>query len=94
MSAEVVGFERVKEEYEACPDFGEIVYVLKEGATLEIDDFLLHDGYSFRFCKLCIPSTSLRDYLIWELHTEGLVGHYDREKTIEVVESLFYWPSL
>jgi len=29
LSAEVAGFERIKEEYESCPDFREIVYVLK-----------------------------------------------------------------
>jgi len=34
--------------YESCPDFEEIVYVLKEGVTLEINGFLFHDGYLFR----------------------------------------------
>ena len=39
MSAEVVGFDKIKEDYESCPDFGEIVVLLKEGVTPEIDDF-------------------------------------------------------
>ena len=34
----------VKEEYESCPDFGDII-LLKEGVTPEIDGFLLQDGY-------------------------------------------------
>jgi len=42
-----VGFERIKEEYESCPDFGEIVYVLKEGVTPKIDGFILQDNYLF-----------------------------------------------
>ena len=25
MSAELVGFDKIKEEYESCPDFGEII---------------------------------------------------------------------
>ena len=33
-------------------------------------------------------------YLVWELHAGGLAGHFGREKTINEVESLFYWPSL
>ena len=33
LSVEIVGFERIKEEYESF-------YVLKEGVTLEIDGFL------------------------------------------------------
>jgi len=36
LSAEVVGFERIKEEYKLCPDFGEIIVVLKEGVCLFI----------------------------------------------------------
>ena len=32
--------------------------------------------------------------LVWELHVGGLIGHFGNEKTIEVVEYRFYWPSL
>jgi len=28
------------------------------------------------------------------MHAGGLAGHFDREKTIETVDNLFYWPSL
>ena len=51
LSAEIVSFERIKEK--SCSDFGEIVYVLKEGTTPEIDGVLLYDDYLFRFHKLC-----------------------------------------
>ena len=89
MNAEVVGFDKIKKEYEPRPDFEEIV-LLKEGVTPEIDGFLLQDGYLFRFHKLCIRRTSLRHYLIWKLHAESLAGHFGQEKTIEAVENLFY----
>ena len=36
----------------------------------------------------------LERYFIWELHAGGLTGHFGREKTIEAVDNLFYWPSL
>ena len=36
LNAEVVSFERYKEEYMSCPDFGEIFCTLKQGVTQEI----------------------------------------------------------
>ena len=47
MSTEVVGFDKIKEEYESCLDFGEIIILLKEGVTREIDGFLLQHSYLF-----------------------------------------------
>ena len=67
--------------------------MLRDGPTRETDRFLLHDEYLFRLLKLCISCMSLRDFLSWELHVGGLAGHFD-QKTIDVVEHKFYWPSL
>jgi len=90
----VVGFEKLKVEYKSCPDFQEIFTLLKSGATCEIYDFLLQDGYLFPFHKLFIPRTSVREYLVWKLHAGGLTAHFGYHKTIEVVEHCFYWPNL
>ena len=40
--------------------------------------------------KLCIPRTSFRDLLIWEMHVGGLAGHFGQDKTIALVEDRFY----
>ena len=48
----------------------------------------------FKVTKLCISRTSFRDLLIWEMHVDGLAGHFGRDKTIALVEDRFYWPSL
>ena len=64
MSTEVIGFERLREEYDSCPDFEKIYVTLRDGPVREMYDFLLQDGYLFRFRKLCIPHTSLRDFLL------------------------------
>jgi len=93
LSNQVVGFEKIKTEYESCPDFQEIFTLLKS-RTREIDCFLLQNGYLFRFRKLCILRTSMREFLVWELHAGGLVGHFGHNKTIEAVKHHFYWPSL
>lgn len=57
-------------------------------------DFVIREGSLFRATKLCIPRTSLRDFLVWEMHAGGLAGHYGRDFTIALVEDRFDWPSL
>jgi len=41
-----------------------------------------------------ISKSSLREFLIWELHTGSLAGYFENEKTIEAGEYRFYWLSL
>ena len=69
MSVETTGFERIREEYESCPNFGEIYTLLRDGLARERDDFFLQDGYLFRATQLCIPQGSTRDFIILELRT-------------------------
>jgi len=52
MSTVVNDFERLKTEYESCPDFYEIYTELKEETIREVDEFVLHDGYLFLGRKL------------------------------------------
>ena len=63
VSIEVVGFDKVKKNYE-CPDFGDILTALRKGPSRERSEYTLQDGYLFRETRLCIPRTSLRDFLV------------------------------
>ena len=47
LNAGVVGFERIKEKYVSCSDFGEIFGALKQEVTREINGFLFQDDYLF-----------------------------------------------
>ena len=94
VSTEVIGFERLKDEYATCPDFSEIFQALREGPSSDHSDYTLLDGYLFRENKLCIPQTFLRDFLIWETHAGGLAGHFGRTKSILALEDQFFWPGL
>ncbi|MGV7953776.1 integrase zinc binding domain-containing protein, partial [Mycobacterium kansasii] len=56
--------------------------------------YVLKDDFLFKGDRLCISRMSLREFLIWELHSGGIAGHFGRDKTIALVEDRFYWPSL
>jgi len=64
MTTVISDFERMRTECESCPDFHEIYDELKDGITREVDEFVLHYRYLFLGCKLYIPRTSIREFLI------------------------------
>ena len=86
MSTKVIGFEKLQEEYESCLEFGEVYTALRIEHLQVVGDFILQDGYLFKANKLCIPRTSVRNFLVWGLNAGGLLGHFGRDKTIEEVE--------
>ncbi|XP_078431099.1 uncharacterized protein LOC144702944 [Wolffia australiana] len=94
MKVTVLGFETVREGYDSCPDFSPIIAEVRRGPSPDYKDYVLTNGYMFYKNRLCVPRTSLRDFLTWECHGEGLSSHFGRDKTIVVVEYQFYWPSL
>jgi hypothetical protein len=94
MSTNVTGFERLRDEYESCLDFEKLHATLSNASYPTIEDYTIQDGYLFKANKPCIPRTSVRDFLMWELHAGGLARHFGRDKTIKEVEQQFYWPSL
>ncbi|KAI5321495.1 hypothetical protein L3X38_030566 [Prunus dulcis] len=94
MTVHVTGFDRIKTEYSSCPDFGIIFHEVSNGNRRKYVDFITRDGFLFRGTQLCIPRTSLREFLVWELHGGGLAGHFGKDKTIALVEDRFYLPSL
>ena len=94
MSAHVIRFDRLKNKYSTCLDFGIIYDKVGNGNRHKYVNFLVENCFLFKVTKLCIPWTTFRDLLIWEMHVGGLVGHFRRDKTIALVEDIFYWPSL
>ena len=90
MCAHVIRFDRLKYEYSTCSDFGIIYDEVSNGNRHEYVDFLVENDYLFKVTKSCIPRTSFRDLLIWEMNAGGFVGHFGRDKTIALVEDMFY----
>ena len=52
MSVKVTGFERLKDDYESCPNFGELYTSLSNAPRPILDDYTLQDGYLFKANKL------------------------------------------
>ncbi|KAK8916151.1 hypothetical protein KSP39_PZI023352 [Platanthera zijinensis] len=94
MTARVDGLERVILEYPTCPDFGEIYTSLSRDPPDPVEGYQIFEGYLYHGSRLCIPRTSYRDFLIWELHAGGAAGHFGRDKSIAIVEDRLYWPTL
>jgi len=91
---EVLSFDKLKGTYTSCPDFSLIYLNLLAGNRNHHVDFVIHDGFLFKRSKLCIPKTSFRYFLVWEMHAVGLAGHLGKDRTIALVADRFYWPSL
>ncbi|XP_078435016.1 uncharacterized protein LOC144706013 [Wolffia australiana] len=94
MTTQVLGFEKMKEDYTNCPDFSSFYSSITDASPNRSRDYFLEDGYLFNGKRLCIPRTSLRDFLIHEVHAGGLSGHFGVMKTIQALEEKIYWPSL
>ncbi|XP_022843177.1 uncharacterized protein LOC111366704 [Olea europaea var. sylvestris] len=63
-------------------DFFEIYNSCDKGT---IDKCYKHEGYLFQENRLCIPNCSMRELLVREAHSGGLIGHFRMQKTLEML---------
>jgi len=93
-SIHATGFEEIKTQYTDDDDFGTIWSNLQAKITITGGDYSLKDDYLFCGTRLCIPKGSLREFIITELHSGGLAGHFGYDKTYAIAADRFYWPRL
>jgi hypothetical protein len=55
---------------------------------------MIQEGLLFKGNQLCIPKCSMRDNLLNEKHSGGLVGHFSHDKTFTQLSSSYYWPGM
>ena len=91
VSSKLLGFEYVKDMYATDSDFCDIYLACERGA---FDKFYRHDDYLFRDNKLCVPNCSMRELLVREAHSGGLMGHFGVKKTLDMLHEHFYWPKM
>ena len=97
MQIEVVRFNDLKTLYTKDPDFAEAWKACKELVIVDRTrwlDFIIQDGMLFKGSQLCIPRSSMRENLIKEKHSGGMVGHFGQDKTIAIISEHYNWPQL
>jgi hypothetical protein len=76
-----------KDAYEECEN-----HVLKDRS--QWIEYLIQDGLLFKGNQLCILKSSMRENLLKEKHSGGLVGHFGHDKTFVQLNNLYYWPGI
>ena len=89
LQAAIIGFDRLPLAYRECPDFREFWNQLAQ-FTGQSPDYRVDAGFLFFRNRLCIPSGSTRDFLVWELHSGGLAGHLGVTKTTHALEQWYF----
>jgi hypothetical protein len=57
-------------------------------------EYLIQGGLLFKGSHLCISKCSMRDNMLKEKHSGGLVGQFGHDKTFVQLYSSYYWPSM
>jgi hypothetical protein len=92
-----LGFDNLKEMYRDDPDFKEAYKASKNPILREKSqwtEYMIQDGLSFRGNQLCIPKCSMRENLLKEKHSGGLVRHFGHEKTFSKLNGSYFWPGM
>jgi hypothetical protein len=73
-----------KESYEACTN-----PVLRD--KIQWTEYLIQYGMLFKGFQFCIPKCSMRENMLKEKHSGGLVGHFVHENAFAQLKSSYYW---
>ena len=87
----MLSFEHVNDLYENDNDFATLY---GECETSVFGKFYRLDGYLFKENKLCVPNSSMRELLVREAHSGGLMGHFGVKKTLDTLNEHFFWPKM
>ena len=98
MKVEFLGFDEMKEFYDADPNFPEVwrecrAPNLKDHIS-KYDEYFIQEGMLFKDIQFCIPRSYMRLNLIKEKHSGGLAGHFGINKTLSLLKEKYYWPKM
>lgn len=94
---QVLGFEHLQDLYQMDTDFREAYdacqnpFVRGNSPWL---DYNLQEKLLFKGGQLCILDCSMRENIICEKHSGGLVGHFGMDKTLEQLNHFYFWPKM
>ena len=91
LEEKMLGFEYVKSLYDNDNDFETIYGACEKSA---FGKFYRLDGYLFKENKLCVPNSSMREFLVREAHSGGLMRHFGGKKTLDTLHEHFFWQKM
>ena len=89
--AKMIGFEFVKGLYDNDNDFATLYETCEKSA---FGKFYRLDGYLFKENKLCVPNISMRELLVREVNSGGLMEQFGVKKTFDTFHEHFFWPKI
>ncbi|CAL9085529.1 unnamed protein product, partial [Musa textilis] len=91
LDAKLLVFEYIKDLYNSDYDFANVYEACKKES---FDKFFRRDGFLFKENKLCVPQCSIRELLVREAHSGGLMRYFGVRKTLDVLIDHFFWPRM
>jgi hypothetical protein len=93
----MLGFDDLRNIYRNDPDF-KGAYEATENPILrdrsQWEECMIQEGLLFKGNQLCIPKCSMRENLLKEKHSGGLVGHFGHDKTFAKLIESYFWPGM
>jgi hypothetical protein len=89
-----LGFDNLKEMYRDDPDFKDASenQILRDRS--QWTEYMIQDGLLFRGNQLCILKCSMRENLLKEKHSGGLVGNFGHDKMFSRLNGSYFWPGM
>jgi len=87
LEIKLFGIEFLNEMYQHDCEFAEIFISCTNVST---NRYCRHNDYLFQEKRLCVPKCSIKDLLVRKAYEEGLMGHFEVQKTLETLHEHFY----
>ena len=91
LEAKILGFEMIKPLYLNDDDFKDL-YLECQSTPKGLSH--VENGFMFKGNRLCIPKSPIRLLSVKEVHEGALGGHFDIQKTLDMVAQHFYSPKM
>jgi hypothetical protein len=92
-----LGFDDLGDMYADDQDFKE-AYEETQNPVLrdqsQWGEYMIKEGLLFKGNQLCIPKFSMRENLLKEKHSGGLVGHFGHDKTFAKLNESYFWTGM
>jgi hypothetical protein len=88
-----LGFDDLRDMYRDDIDFKEAYEATEKPIIrdkIQWTEYMIEEGLLFKGNQLCIPKCSMRENLLKEKHSGGLVGHFIHEKTFTKLNESYF----